>query len=50
MLISHYRQRVSIVLHRVQAIAILRWVAMFSHSFSSLPHILINAPPPLADL
>jgi hypothetical protein len=50
MLISCYKQRVSIILECAQTITILQWVAMLSHNFSSFPHILANAPTSLADL
>jgi hypothetical protein len=40
----------SIILEGVQAIAILQRATMFSHSFSSLPHIPTSAPASLADL
>jgi hypothetical protein len=50
MFISLYKQWVSIALQHAQAIAILQWVATFSESSSSLPHIPANAPPSLVDL
>jgi hypothetical protein len=50
MLISHYRQWMSIALQHVQAITILQRAGTFNHSFSSFPHILVSASPPLIDL
>jgi hypothetical protein len=50
MFISYYKQRMSIALQHVQAIAILQWATMFNHNSSSLPHIPTNAPPSLIDL
>jgi hypothetical protein len=50
MLISYYKQQMSIAFQHAQTITILQWVATFSHSFLSLPHIATNAPPSLFDL
>jgi hypothetical protein len=50
MFISHCKQQVSIALQHVQAITIFRQAITFSHSFTSLPHILASAPPSLVDL
>jgi hypothetical protein len=50
MFVSYYRQRVSIALQCVQAIAILQQAITLGRGFSSLPHIITNAPPSLADL
>jgi len=50
MFISHYRQQMSITLQCVQAITIHQQVATLSESSSSLLHILVHAPPSLANL
>jgi len=49
MLISYYRQSMSIALQCAQVIAIFQRAAMFNHSFSSFPPIP-SAPPSLIDL
>jgi hypothetical protein len=50
MFISHYKQQVSIVLQRMQAITILQQAIMFNHNFSPLPHIPTSETLSLADL
>jgi ABC-type arginine transport system permease subunit len=39
-----------IALQHVQAKAIFQWVVAFGRGFSSLPHIIVNALPSLANL
>jgi hypothetical protein len=50
MLVSYYRHCVSIILQRAQAIAILQRAITLCQGFSSLSHIIANAPSLLADL
>jgi hypothetical protein len=50
MLISQYRQQVSIALQHSQAIMILQRATTFNHSSSFSPHIATSALPSLADL
>jgi hypothetical protein len=50
MFIFNYMQRMSIALQHAQAIMILQWATMFSHSYSSFPNIPTSSPPSLVDL
>jgi hypothetical protein len=50
MLVSYYRQHMSIALQRVQTIAILQWATALEWYFLSLPHIVAKAPLSLANL
>jgi len=50
MLISYYKQRMSIAFQCAQAIMILQWGVVLNHNSSSFPHIVASAPPSLVDL
>jgi hypothetical protein len=50
MLVFYYGQHVSITLQHAQAIAILQRTTTLGRGSSSLPHIIVNASPPLTNL